>query len=312
MPSVVAQRLRAFAFDHGGLLFVATLIIYVWVTPHHVGDCDNAEFVTIAAKGGVPHPTGNPLYLLWLRAMSWLPGASAAQTAAIATAILGAATVLVLHAACRAWGARGLAATVAVFAAAPVVIRISTEAEVFALDNFVSEDYLYFGSAYVQSVREARRDVVVISWGQLVNADYRARLHARHGIVDLEPGDPTPATSVANDVLARGRPLFVDPAQARILRRFPSYPFGILYRVLPLGAPIPAIHEVLAMNQALYAGFDLQYPLPSGDDDFAAHVHQRYARMLRVIAGALAAAGDRPQAAAVDELAASLAPWTVK
>src|SRR5439155_324986 len=69
----------------------------------------------------------------------WLPGASAAHTAAIATAILGAAAIVVLHAACRAWGARPLAATVAcaLFAGAPVVLAIHTEAEVFALGALV-------------------------------------------------------------------------------------------------------------------------------------------------------------------------------
>jgi len=77
--------------------------------------------------------------MLWLRATSWIPGETPAHSAAIATAVLGAATMLVLHAACRAWGARPLAASlaVAVFAAAPVVLRVSTEAEVFALNMLV-------------------------------------------------------------------------------------------------------------------------------------------------------------------------------
>ena len=67
---------------------------------------DNAEFSALSALGGVAHPTGYPLYVLWLRAWSWLPVDSPAHAASIATAILTALEVLVLHAACRAWGAR--------------------------------------------------------------------------------------------------------------------------------------------------------------------------------------------------------------
>jgi hypothetical protein len=115
------------------------LALYMWLAPTHIVDGDNAEFATLGALGGAAHPPGYPLYVLYLRAMSWLPGASPAHTAALATAILGAASIVVLHAACRAWGARPLAATVAcaVFAGAPVVMTLYTEAEVFALNGLV-------------------------------------------------------------------------------------------------------------------------------------------------------------------------------
>ena len=98
----------------GGALALVVLALYVWQAPHHVVDGDNAEFVTIGATGGVPHPSGYPLYALWLRLWSHLPLGTAAHTAAIATAVLGAAQVLALHAAARAWGARALSASVAV------------------------------------------------------------------------------------------------------------------------------------------------------------------------------------------------------
>ncbi len=88
--------------------------LYLWIAPTTILGGDNAEFVTLGTIGGVAHPSGYPLYCLWLRAWSWLPVASPAHATALATALLGIAAVVVLHAACRAWGARPLAATASV------------------------------------------------------------------------------------------------------------------------------------------------------------------------------------------------------
>ncbi len=590
MSWLTEQRVRLAALDRGGAIACAGLVLYLWLAPQHIVDGDNAELVTTSAIGGVPHPSGYPLFILWLRATAWLPGVSPAHTAAISTAILGAATILVLHAAARAWGARPLAATLAValFAAAPVVIRMSTEAEVFALNNLavaavlwlaarhgpvrggwriallglvaglglsdhvtcalvapvgilgvvrgiretalpralgvgiaiggvavgllpylylvitadtpiswrrieglgdlvrhflrldyggfgqfapgrepvsavdnlaalagmlgrtwlwlpaiaglgmlgvhiarrgpeptetrwawamlalslvlagpllvvkfnvplagiglvivhrfhlmaavllavpvaaafdalathlaplvstrlrapwvggalavmafaalasrslprhspavergisnllrsvppdavviVSEDDLYFGSAYRQLVIHERPDVTVIAYGQLLNPGYRARLHERTGVVDLADGDPTPSISLAQDALARGRAMFVDGGQINILKAFPTVPHGMLFRVLPRGTALPAIEQVFAENRALYASFDFDYPVPAADQDYAAHVHERYARIWRIIARALSADGQSSDAAIASELAARLAP----
>lgn len=155
---MMRDRIRDALVLRGGLLALVTLLLYGWVAPHHVVDGDNAEFATLSVTGGAAHPTGYPLYVLYLRALSWLPGASPAHTAALATALLGAATVLVLHAACRAWGARPFAATVAValFACGPVVMRVVTEAEVFALNNLVVATVLWLAAAN-GPLRGARR-----------------------------------------------------------------------------------------------------------------------------------------------------------
>jgi len=91
--------------DRSWLVGLCALVVYVALAPPHVVAADNAEFATLGALGGAAHPSGYPLYVLWLRAWSWLPGTSPAHTAAIATAILGALSIAVLHAACRAWGA---------------------------------------------------------------------------------------------------------------------------------------------------------------------------------------------------------------
>lgn len=131
---------RAWLWQRGGALALLVLGLYVWQAPHHIVDGDNAEFVTIGTLGGVPHPSGYPLYALWLRLWSHLPLGGAAHSAAIATAIIGAAQVLVLHAAARAWGARALAAgvVVALVAVSPTIWRTYSEAEVFALNGLVA------------------------------------------------------------------------------------------------------------------------------------------------------------------------------
>jgi hypothetical protein len=133
----------------GFLLGATAAALYVWLAPTHIVDGDNAEFATLGASGGTAHPSGYPLYLLWLRAMQWLPGTTPAHTAAIATALIGAAAVVMVHAACRAWGAGVVGATVAagIFAGAPVVMRTSSEAEVFALNNLVVATVLWLAAA---------------------------------------------------------------------------------------------------------------------------------------------------------------------
>lgn len=135
--------------ERGVLLATVALVFYVWFACPYIVENDNAEFAALGAVGGIAHPSGYPLYVLWLRAWSWLPVSSPAHAAALATALLGAAQVLVLHAAARAWGARPLAATLAVglFATAPLVARYNTIAETFALNNLVVACVLWLAAA---------------------------------------------------------------------------------------------------------------------------------------------------------------------
>lgn len=137
--STPRARLASLAFERGGLLVVVIAVVYAWLVPAHIVDGENAEFSALTALGGGAHPSGYPLYVLWLRLWSWLPGASVAHTAGLATVILGTATCAVMHAACRAWGARPFAASfaTAVFAMGPVIIRLHTTAEVFAMNDLV-------------------------------------------------------------------------------------------------------------------------------------------------------------------------------
>ena len=138
--------LHQWLFERGGVVALAALVAYIWMSPAHIVDGDSAEMATAGFAGGIGHPTGYPSYLLWLHATAWLPGTTPAHTAAIATAILAGIQLLVLHAACRAWGAPPIAATfaVAIYAAGPVVIRYSTEPEVFIMNQLVVAAILYF------------------------------------------------------------------------------------------------------------------------------------------------------------------------
>jgi hypothetical protein len=152
------SALHRLALDRGGLLVLCIFMMYAWIAPVTVIDGDNAEFSTLGVTGGAAHPSGYPLYVLWLRATSWIPAASPAHAAALATAFLAALSAFALHAACRAWGARPLAATatIAIFAGGPVVMRLGTEAEVFALNGLVVATVLWL-SAVRSSVRGIRR-----------------------------------------------------------------------------------------------------------------------------------------------------------
>lgn len=142
------SRIGRFLLE-GGALTLAVLVVYLVLAPSHIVDGDNAEFSAVGAIGGRPHPSGYPAFVLYLRAMSWLPGSSPAHTAAIATVLLSTALVFVLHAACRAWGARPAAASLAValYAASPVVLRMHTEAEVFGPNALVVASVLWLAAA---------------------------------------------------------------------------------------------------------------------------------------------------------------------
>lgn len=111
-------------------------IVYVATAARGVIGGDSGELVAAAWSGGVAHPPGYPLYVLWLRAFSWLPAASPAHAAALATAVLGAIAVAAVDWAARAWGARRSVAALAaaLYAFGPLAFRLATEPEVFALN----------------------------------------------------------------------------------------------------------------------------------------------------------------------------------
>jgi hypothetical protein len=582
---MLGLALRRFLIDRGGLVALAALVTYVWLAPPYIVDGDNAEFATVGMVGGVAHPTGYPAYLLWLRATSWLPGSSPAHTTAIATAILAAIQLLVLHAACRAWGARAIAATfaVAIYAAGPVAMRYSSEAEVFVLNQlvvatvlylaaregplrggrrvaalglvaglglsdhltcvlvapvgllgavrgvrearhaavaavagvialvvglapyaylfitpegmsswakphdvsdlidhvlrrayggpgafvvgagtlhpaanllafavtlgrawwwipglaglmtlgvrcvragqgeprigwqalalafvvagpvlaarfninptglslyvarrfhlmptlllgvpvacaidvavargerwlraevaaaiavlgfataaivavpdlmrvrtpafdhairgmlrglppnavvFTSGDLTFLGTGYFQVALGDRPDVVVVLWEFVSTRWYRDRL-ARRGIVIDTTKDATPSVRNAEQILASGRPLFVDMTLNNVLQTLPSYPYGTLFRILPRGASSPSIDQVAALNRDWFAALDLDYPRPGPDDEYPTTIHKGYATTWRIIAEGFTVAGKPEEAANATALRREFGP----
>jgi hypothetical protein len=117
------------------LVVLAAAVVYAVTAARTVVGGDNGEFVAVAAAGGVPHPPGYPLYVLYLRATQWIPARSPAHAAALATTILGVAAVVVLQRACRAWGASREAGAIAsaAFAFSWPAWTLATHADVLML-----------------------------------------------------------------------------------------------------------------------------------------------------------------------------------
>lgn len=178
------------AIDRGGLVGVLVFALYLWVAPQHVVDGDNAEFATLSVLGGAAHPSGYPLYILWLRAWSWLPAASPAHAAALATALLGVLEVVTLQAAARAWGVRPRSANLAalLFATAPVVLTIHTEAEVFALNGLGVSLVLWLAAAGGPLHGRARCIALALVAGLAMSNHLTCTLVAPVGLVGFARG----------------------------------------------------------------------------------------------------------------------------
>lgn len=115
------------------LLLVA--VAYAATASRWVLGEDNAEFVTLFADGGVAHPSGYPVYTLYLRAAHGLLFSLPAPLgASLATAAISLLAVAALYRACLAFGASRDGARFAsgLFAVAPLTWSLSTRAEVFA------------------------------------------------------------------------------------------------------------------------------------------------------------------------------------
>ena len=116
-------------------------------------------------------------------------------------------------------------------------------------------------------------------------------------------------TSTAIDAFHRaGRPVFVYWQEKELRAEYPSYPFGVLVRLLPRGTPVPLLSQVFAENRALFESFDFAYPIPGRSDEFATWVQRKYVGAWARLSADLAAAGLREEAAVARELAQALNP----
>lgn len=186
----------------------------------------------------------------------------------------------------------------------PYVQRMHTAAVERGLENtlrslpvgavvIVHTDLMHFGLGYLQATRGERLDVTVITWPQVPSPQYRARIARITGIELATSATGARSVEVAARILATGRPLLVDAYGSNIATAYPSYPYGILFRVLPRGSALPSIEELFRTNLAMFERFVLDYEPPGFDDDFATQFHALYARLWATIGGALPAGEAR-------------------
>jgi hypothetical protein len=79
------------------LLGVTALSVYLRTLLPSVGEADTLEFQVVAAQLGLAHPTGYPLYILLAKAFTLLPLKNPAWRVNLASAVFGAAAVVVLY-----------------------------------------------------------------------------------------------------------------------------------------------------------------------------------------------------------------------
>ena len=152
--------------------------------------------------------------------------------------------------------------------------------------------------------------VIVATWLMVPLPWYQHRL-AAHGLA-IDPHAPgpdvPPSVRVANQILATGRPLFVDAFQGNILKTFATYPYGMVFRVVPPGTPPPSLDDIIAINRDLYSNLHLDYRKPGPDDGYPREIAARYASVWAMLARELAAAGRRDDARDALALAEQLGP----
>jgi len=103
--------------------------------------------------------------------------------------------------------------------------------------------------------------------------------------------------------------VFVDGLMSSVVRALPTYPHGVLFRVLPRGSPLPPITDVFALNKQLFEKFEFGYPVPTADPElYSTYVHSEYARTWAIIAKALAATGNRDDYAYALDMARAIGP----
>ncbi len=114
----------------------ACLLLFALTATRWVQGGDSAEFALVGHEGGVPHPSGYPLFVLWLRAWSWLPAMSPAHRGAVATALAAPLAAFFAFKSARAWGASvlGAAAATAFFMLSARTWTAFTHPEVFGLN----------------------------------------------------------------------------------------------------------------------------------------------------------------------------------
>lgn len=176
---------------------------------------------------------------------------------------------------------------------------------------FGASDDLHFGIPYAQRALGLRRDVVFINPALLVLDTYRRRVERRLGAPLPAPVNRNVSSvAVAEAVLRTGRPLLLaESASQAIVRTLPTYPDGLLLRVLPRGEVPAPLSRVLADTERHFA----RYRVQPGDElpttPWLRGARERYARPWLNLAMTLTAAGRPDLAALLRERGRRYAPW---
>ncbi len=115
----------------------AALIVYVLTMYPDVTGGDSGELITAVASGGVPHPPGYPLYIIFGSVFAHLPFGTLAWRFNFLSGCCDAAAAAILTAVVLRWSgsvAAGILAGV-LFAFSPGIWTYAVTAEVFALNN---------------------------------------------------------------------------------------------------------------------------------------------------------------------------------
>lgn len=117
---------------------LATAVYALTAAPHILGP-DNPELATLLHVGGVAHPSGYPLFVLYLRAMRFLPG-TPAHASALANALMAGLALYLAYRAMRARGASVATSTILLGAHAfsSRAWILATHAEVFAMNAAIA------------------------------------------------------------------------------------------------------------------------------------------------------------------------------
>ncbi|HJX63204.1 MAG TPA: DUF2723 domain-containing protein [Polyangia bacterium] len=145
------------------LAFVFLVVLYIATLTPSVAGGDSGELAAAGLTGGVPHPSGYPLFALLARLFGALPlGHSAIWRVNLLSAVSMAAAGGLLCAVVQSWtrnAAAGLMAA-ALFGTSPVVWSNATSAEVFGLNAAFVALALYLWSRVEHTL--SRRDVFAL------------------------------------------------------------------------------------------------------------------------------------------------------
>jgi hypothetical protein len=148
--------------EWAGLVCTAFLLgCYIVTLPLTLTEADSGEWLVIARVGGVPHPSGYPLYATLCRAVASIAPASLALVTSVAaiSAVCGAIAAWISYGALRESGIERVIAAVAttvVFTSTPVW-RIANLPEPFALALLLASGVLLL-AARTEARRRDRHD----------------------------------------------------------------------------------------------------------------------------------------------------------